>query len=102
MVFDYGLQVDPDTFVSYISRKFVVYLYTISEDPLWNPRVPVRCEPFDGALDAYLNEYVQAPSTVQPHLSTSTSVCYSSTSCSLSNQIFSYVPHAELMSKRVR
>jgi len=95
-VLGYGLQLDLDTRILSISWKVVICgANTTSEDPFWDDRVPAQCEPFDKALDIYLNEYVRRLSGGQ---------CDANplpTSSSLSKPIFSSVPHTKLISKRV-
>ena len=78
---------------------------TTSEDAFWDDaRVPTNCKPFDKALDICLNEYVQilALSATQLPMSTCTSVRCLPMNCSPSNPIFSFVPHTEPMSKRLK
>lgn len=71
-----------------------------SGDLFWDARIPARCEPFDGVLDVYLNEYVRVlspamlPGSAHP-------VHYLPINSSVSKPTFSSGPRAELISKRL-
>jgi len=102
LILGHGLQLDLDTSVLSISWKILVCgANATPEVPFWDVRVPAQCEPFDKALDVYLNEYVQVPSTVPEPVSIYTSGCRLPITSSLSKPIFSSSPHTGIISRRL-
>ena len=72
-----------------------------SDDPFWDAPAHAQCEPFEKAINVYLNEYVKVSSTAQSLVLIPTSVCRLLMDPSLSKPIFSSIPHTELISKRL-
>ena len=88
--------------LSILWEVVVCNVHATSEAAFWDDvRVPTNCEPFEKALDVYIDEYVQFQSTVHAGGWTWTSVCHSRMDFSPSRPILSFTPYSELISQKL-